>query len=78
MLKWWAKYKESQADMEEAIAFYGAADDILSLVRVYCFCGEHERAYELVQKTQNRAAAYHLARHFETMVWCLLYVGCMQ
>jgi hypothetical protein len=97
LLKWWAQYKESQHDMDEALRFYGAADDILSLVRVYCFqvgwlmqgeregggttpcCAglltrarmlqeDTEKAHERVKRTQNKAAAYHLARHFEAKV----------
>ncbi len=54
--------------MEEALRYYSAADDILSLVRVYCFQEDVGKAQELVRRTQNKAAAYHLARHFEAKV----------
>jgi intraflagellar transport protein 140 len=62
LLKWWAQYLESQAEMDEALKFYAAADDVLSLVRVYCYCDSVDTARQLVEKTKNKAAAYHLAR----------------
>lgn len=65
LLKWWAQYLESSHEMEEALKFYAAADDTLSLVRVYCYCENVDNARELVDKTGDRAAAYHLARHYE-------------
>lgn len=30
---------ESNGEMDIALKYYEAANDILSLVRVYCFCG---------------------------------------
>ena len=34
---------ESNSEMDAALKFYEAANDILSLVRVYCFCGNIEK-----------------------------------
>ena len=34
---------ESNSEMEVALKYYEAANDILSLVRVYCFCGNIEK-----------------------------------
>lgn len=41
--KWWAQYMESTGEMETALHFYEAAQDFLSLVRVYCYCGNIEK-----------------------------------
>ncbi|KAM7433446.1 hypothetical protein ABFA07_016329 [Porites harrisoni] len=63
--KWWAQYMESTSEMETALQFYEAARDNLSLVRVYCYCGNLEKAAEICNDTGDRAASYHLARQFE-------------
>ena len=68
LLKWWAQYKESQHDMDEALRYYSAADDVLSLVRVHCFQDNVDKAHDLVRRTQDKAAAYHLARFYEAKV----------
>jgi hypothetical protein len=34
---------ESNGEMDVALKYYEAANDILSLVRVYCFCGNIEK-----------------------------------
>ena len=34
---------ESNSEMEVALKYYEAANDILSVVRVYCFCGNIEK-----------------------------------
>lgn len=34
---------ESNSEMDVALKYYEAANDILSLVRVYCFCGNIEK-----------------------------------
>lgn len=62
LMQWWAQYQESQSEMDSALKYYGAADDILSLVRVYCYCDRVDEARKLVDKTSHKAAAYHLAR----------------
>ena len=65
LLKWWAQFLESSSDLESALSYYDAAGDILSQTRVRCYRGEIDTARELVEQTQDRAAAYHLARQFE-------------
>ncbi|XP_039255691.2 intraflagellar transport protein 140 homolog [Styela clava] len=64
-LRWWAQYMESTGEMETALKYYDQAGDIFSLVRVYCYCGKVEKAAGIANETKNRAACYHLARHFE-------------
>ncbi|XP_041473205.1 intraflagellar transport protein 140 homolog isoform X2 [Lytechinus variegatus] len=63
--KWWAQYMESTGEMETALQFYEAAQDYLSLVRVYCYCGNIDKAAEIANETGDRAACYHLARQHE-------------
>lgn len=65
--KWWAQYLESQGVdfMPRALEYYERADDALSLARVHCYCGDMEKAKEVVDTTGNAAAAYHLARQYE-------------
>ncbi|XP_023147519.2 intraflagellar transport protein 140 homolog isoform X1 [Amphiprion ocellaris] len=63
--KWWAQYLESQSDMGSALRFYELAQDYLSLVRVHCYMGNIQKASEIANDTGDRAASYHLARHYE-------------
>ncbi|KAM4526087.1 intraflagellar transport protein 140 homolog [Fundulus diaphanus] len=63
--KWWAQYLESQSDMERALQFYERAQDYLSLVRVHCYMGNVQEASQVANNTGDRAASYHLARHYE-------------
>uniref|UniRef100_A0A665V4G9 Intraflagellar transport 140 homolog (Chlamydomonas) n=1 Tax=Echeneis naucrates TaxID=173247 RepID=A0A665V4G9_ECHNA len=63
--KWWAQYLESQSDMDSALHFYQCAQDYLSLVRVHCYMGNIQKASEIANETGDRAASYHLARHYE-------------
>ncbi|XP_028905060.1 intraflagellar transport protein 140 homolog [Ornithorhynchus anatinus] len=64
--KWWAQYLESQADMESALRYYELAQDYFSLVRIYCFQGNIQKAAEIANETGNWAASYHLARQYES------------
>nr|XP_006204453.1 intraflagellar transport protein 140 homolog isoform X1 [Vicugna pacos]XP_031542965.1 intraflagellar transport protein 140 homolog isoform X1 [Vicugna pacos]XP_031542966.1 intraflagellar transport protein 140 homolog isoform X1 [Vicugna pacos] len=63
--QWWAQYLESQAEMDAALRYYELAQDYFSLVRVYCFQGNIQKAAEIASETGNWAASYHLARHYE-------------
>ncbi|KAK2157995.1 hypothetical protein LSH36_179g04000 [Paralvinella palmiformis] len=63
--KWWAQYMESTGEMESALEFYSSAKDILSLVRVYCYCQDLNKAAEICNETGDKAACYHLARQYE-------------
>uniref|UniRef100_H3D5J6 Intraflagellar transport 140 n=1 Tax=Tetraodon nigroviridis TaxID=99883 RepID=H3D5J6_TETNG len=63
--KWWAQYLESQSDMDSALHFYSLAEDYFSLVRVYCYMEDIQKASEIANDTGDRAASYHLARYYE-------------
>ncbi|XP_067952050.1 intraflagellar transport protein 140 homolog [Watersipora subatra] len=63
--KWWAQYMESTGEMETSLQFYEAAQDYLSLVRVYCYCGNLDKAAEICNDIGDRAACYQLARTYE-------------
>ncbi|XP_033108707.1 intraflagellar transport protein 140 homolog [Anneissia japonica] len=65
--KWWAQYMESTSEMDSALQFYEMAQDYLSLVRVYCYCNNLEKASEIASQTGDRAACYHLARQYENV-----------
>ncbi|CAK4724875.1 unnamed protein product [Aphanomyces euteiches] len=65
LLLWWAQYQESNQQFDSAITSYRRAKDYLSLVRVLCHKKEFEQASQVVASTNNRAAAYHLARQYE-------------
>ncbi|GFS01827.1 intraflagellar transport protein 140 homolog [Elysia marginata] len=63
--RWWAQYMESTGDMETAIQFYETAQDFFSLVRVYCYCSNMEKASSICNETGDKAACYYLARQYE-------------
>ena len=65
--RWWAQYMESTGEMEAALHFYTLAKDYLSLVRVYCYCDNLEKAAEIASETSDRSACYHLARQYENI-----------
>ncbi|KAK3865459.1 hypothetical protein Pcinc_025661 [Petrolisthes cinctipes] len=65
--RWWAQYLESTGEMETALQFYEAAHDHLSLVRVYCYCNNLQKAADIANETGDRAACYHLARQYENV-----------
>ena len=65
--RWLAQYLESTGEMEAALHYYEVAEDYLSLVRVYCYCENLEKAAEIANSSGNRAACYHLARQYENM-----------
>ncbi|KAH7979186.1 hypothetical protein HPB49_008610 [Dermacentor silvarum] len=65
MMKWWAQYMESIGEMEAALQFYEAARDYLSLLRVHCYFGNVDKACDIANETEDRAACFHLARYLE-------------
>ncbi|KAH8034397.1 hypothetical protein HPB51_023645 [Rhipicephalus microplus] len=65
MIKWWAQYMESVGEMEAALQFYEAARDYLSLLRVHCYFGNVDKACEIANEMEDRAACFHLARYLE-------------
>ena len=52
--RWWAQYLESTGEMETALQFYEAARDHLSLVRVYCYCNNLQKAADIANETEDR------------------------
>ncbi|KAK4874572.1 hypothetical protein RN001_013932 [Aquatica leii] len=67
LLKWWGQYVESQGDMNGALRIYAKAGDIYNQVRTLCFMEEESRAAELTRSSNDKAACYHMARHYETI-----------
>ncbi|XP_022916343.2 intraflagellar transport protein 140 homolog [Onthophagus taurus] len=67
MLKWWGQNIESQGDMGNALKIYVKAGDVYSQVRVLCFMNEEAKAAELARRSNDKAAFYHMARHYETI-----------
>lgn len=65
--RWWAQYLESTGEMETALQYYEAAGDNLSLVRVYCYCNNLQKAADIANRSGDRAACYHLARQYENV-----------
>ena len=47
---------ESTGDMETALEYYQAAEDYLSLARVYCYLNDLEKAAKLANETGDRSA----------------------
>ena len=47
--------------MDSAIQFYEAAQDHMSLVRMYCYFGQFEKARSYAERSGDKAACYHLA-----------------
>lgn len=65
-MKWWGQYLESIGDMVQALHAYEAAGDCFSQVRVLCFSQQESRAAKLARSSGDKAAAYHMARYYET------------
>lgn len=66
LVKWWGQYLESIGDMSLALQSYEQAGDYFSQVRVLCFSQQVDRASHLALISGDRAAAYHMARYYET------------
>ena len=65
LITWWAKYCESQGDLEGASRLYDRAGDALSMVRILCHARKFVAAEEEVERLGDPAAAFHLARQYE-------------
>jgi intraflagellar transport protein 140 len=66
LLKWWASYLESIDRLDKAKKYYSKAKDFLSLVRIYCFQGDFQKAVDIITESGDRASAYHFARQMES------------
>ena len=54
LLGWWAQYLESNGEMDSALQFYQAAEDIMSFVRIWCYCGRFDEAISIASNTNDR------------------------
>lgn len=63
---WWAKYCESLGETDRAFKLYEQIGDALSMVRILCYTGRYVVAGEEVERMCDPAAAFHLARQFES------------
>ncbi|KAJ3415634.1 hypothetical protein HDV05_004510 [Chytridiales sp. JEL 0842] len=63
--KWWAQYEETRGNFAEAAKFYQDAEDSLSMVRLNCYNGKISQAIDVCNSSENAAAAYFIARHYE-------------
>lgn len=67
LLNWWAQYVESTGDMDAALKVYQRAENYHSQVRLLCYMGQLAKADALAKQCGDRAACYHLARHYENI-----------
>ncbi|XP_065366029.1 intraflagellar transport protein 140 homolog [Calliphora vicina] len=67
MLKWWGQYVESSGDMDAALIIYQKAEDWYSQVKILCYLGKISKADAIARQSGDRAACYHLARHYENV-----------
>lgn len=67
MLKWWGQYVESSGDMDAALSIYQKAEDWYSQVKILCYLGKISKADTIARQSGDRAACYHLARHYENV-----------
>ncbi|CAF0790150.1 unnamed protein product [Brachionus calyciflorus] len=65
LFRWWGHYFESLGNTENAFSCYKQAEDNLSLCRLHCTNENTKAAIELCNETNDVAACFHLALHFE-------------
>ena len=65
--RWWSQYMESTGELETALHFYTLAKVYLSLVRVYCYCNNLEKAVEIASQMCNMFTCYHLTRQYKNI-----------
>lgn len=53
--------------MATALKIYSKANEVYSQVRVLCYLGEESKAADLARQSSDKAAFYHMARHYETV-----------
>lgn len=66
---------ESLGEWEQAMQCYETAQDYYSVVRILCFNGQLDRAAEITEETECKAAAYHLARRLNVENEVSLVIG---
>lgn len=67
LLNWYAQFIESTGDMDGAFKVYQKAEDWFSQVRILCFLGQLSKADSIARQSNDHAACYHLARHYENI-----------
>lgn len=63
--RWWGKYNESLGQFDTALQAYQQADDTVATVRLHCHQEDFVAACDEVEKSDNAAAAFMLARQLE-------------
>ena len=63
--RWWGRYCESIGDTTAALEVFQQASDTLALVRLHCSLGDFVAASNLVEDSNDAAAAFLLARQLE-------------
>ncbi len=65
LLRWWGKYNESLGHLDTALQSYQQANDTVAIVRLRCQQEDFVAACEVVEQSDNAAAAFMLARQLE-------------
>ena len=65
--EWWAKYLESQGDIERALMIYEQTHNILGQVRIHCFNGNFDLAKTIAANADSSAAFFYLGRQLEAL-----------
>ncbi len=65
LLCWWGRYNESLGQFDTALEAYQQANDTVALVRLHCHQEDFVAACDVVEKSDNAAAAFMLARQLE-------------
>jgi len=65
LLRWWGKYNESLGHFDTALESYQQANDTVAIVRLHCHQEDFVAACDVVEKSDNAAAAFMLARQLE-------------
>ena len=65
LLRWWGKYNESLGQPDTALKSYQQANDTVAIVRLHCQQEDFVAACEVVESSNNAAAAFMLARQLE-------------
>eukprot|EP00803_Ostreobium_quekettii_P010396 evm.model.scf_366.2 EVM.evm.TU.scf_366.2 scf_366:14443-33657(-) len=65
LLRWWARYLESQGDFAGAMRHYQEAEDIVAAVRTCAFTGDLAKAEDIARETGHAGAMFYMARQYE-------------
>ena len=65
LLRWWGKYNEGLGQFDTALQSYRQANDTVAIVRLHCQQEDFVAACDVVEGSDNAAAAFMLARQLE-------------